>query len=92
VALVAVRIAARWVVGRYGRRLLGPATPSHDPRLARVVPGAVALALGLSFLLARAPRGPAATAVLTMVVIGVALTRAWHARRLTSSPAPAEVS
>lgn len=92
VALVAVRIAARWVVGRYGRRLLGPATPAHDPRLARVVPGAVALALGLSFLLARTPRGPAATAVLTMVVIGVVLTRAWHARRLTASPAPAEVS
>ena len=94
VALVAVRIAARWVVGRYGRRLLGPATPAHDPRLARVVPGAVALALGLSFLLARTPRGPggAATAVLTMVVVGVVLTRAWHARRLTSSPVPAEVS
>ena len=92
VALVVVRIAARWVLGRYGRRLLGPAAPAHDPRLARVVPGAVALALGLSFLLARTPRGPAATAVLTMVVIGVALTRAWHARRLTSSPAPAEVS
>ena len=92
VALVAVRIVARWVVGRYGRRLLGPASPPDDSRLVRVVPGAVALALGLSFLLARAPRGPAGTAVLTMVVIGVVLTRVWHVRRLTSSPAPAEVS
>ena len=85
ILLAALRVGARWVVGRYWKG-------APRGRLAGLRQDGVVLALALNFLLIYRAT-PAADAVLVVVVVGVVLAQLATAYPLlTSSPAPAEVS
>lgn len=87
VLLAALRVGSRWAVGRYWQ------SAPHGV-LGGLRQDGVVLALALNFgLMYRASAPAAAEAVIAIVVIGVVLAQ-WATAypRLTSSPAPAEVS
>ncbi len=99
--LGALRIATRWATVRYGREYLKmPDLPPHAG-LAGVAQGGVAVALGINFFIMYGGPGGPGGAVITTIVLGVALTQlaaptlmglALRAPPLTQAPVPVELS
>jgi Kef-type K+ transport system membrane component KefB len=71
--LAALRVAVKWAIGRYGRGPLRATALPPDVGFATVAQGGVALAFGIDFSMTHGV--PAGDAVLTTIVLGMALAQ-----------------